>query len=155
LGGYPSGNTEAIDKSGVDDPGFQRRPVGRCKDHRPDLAQLKVMLARLDPVGGPVVTQVVSGNRADDKLYNPAIDETRAVLGQRGLLYVGDSKMEALSTRAHLVAGGDYYLPPLSLKGAQTELLAELAGLYLWRLWLKIRNWSMSIKSQMSSRRGG
>jgi transposase len=34
--------------------------------------------------------------------------------------------MEALSTRAHLVAGGDYYLTPLSLKGSQAELLAEL-----------------------------
>jgi len=40
--------------------------------------------------------------------------------------WVTVSKMEALSTRAHLVAGGDYYLTPLSLKGAQAELLAEL-----------------------------
>jgi transposase len=42
------------------------------------------------------------------------------------LLYIGDSKMEALSTRAHLVAGGDYYLTPLSLKGEQADLLAQL-----------------------------
>ena len=34
--------------------------------------------------------------------------------------------MEAISTRAYLAAGGDYYLTPLSLKGAQAELLAEL-----------------------------
>lgn len=99
---------------------------GHSKDHRPDLAQLKVMLATLDPLGLPLVTQVVAGHRADDGLYLPAVDEARTVLGQKGLLYIGDSKMEALSTRAHLVAGGDYYLMPLSLKGAQAELLAEL-----------------------------
>jgi transposase len=99
---------------------------GYSKDHRPDLAQLKVMLASLDPLGLPLVTQVVAGHRADDGLYLPAIDEVRAVVGQKGLLYLGDSKMEALATRAHLVAGGDYYLAPLSLKGDQAELLTEL-----------------------------
>jgi transposase len=99
---------------------------GHSKDHRPDLAQLKVMLASLDPLGLPLVTQVVGGNRADDGLYGAAIDEARAVVGQKGLLYLGDSKMEALATRGHLVAGGDYYLAPLSLKGEQAELLAEL-----------------------------
>jgi transposase len=99
---------------------------GHSKDHRPDLAQLKVMLATLDPLGAPLVTQVLAGNRADDGLYIPAIDEARAVLGQKGLLYVGDSKMEALNTRAHIVVGDDYYLTPLSVKGSQAELLAEL-----------------------------
>ena len=84
------------------------------------------MLASLDPAGIPLVTQVVGGQRADDGLYIPAISEVRQVLGQRGLLYVGDSKMEALASRAHLVAGGDCYLTPLSLKGAQADLLAEL-----------------------------
>ncbi len=99
---------------------------GHSKDHRPDLAQVKVMLASLDPAGIPLVTQVVGGQRADDGLYIPAISEVRQVLGQRGLLYVGDSKMEALVSRAHLVAGGDCYLTPLSLKGSQAELVAEL-----------------------------
>ena len=99
---------------------------GHSKDHRPDLAQLKVMLATLDPLGAPLVTQLVSGNTADDSLYLPAIEEARAVLGQSGLLYIGDSKMEALSSRAHIAAGGDYYLTPLSLKGSQAKLLSEL-----------------------------
>ncbi len=99
---------------------------GHSKDHRPDLAQLKIMLATLDPLGTPLVTQIVPGNMADDRLYIPAINEARAVLEQRGLLYIGDSKMEALETRAHIVAGGDYYLTSLSKKGTQGELLAEL-----------------------------
>jgi transposase len=84
------------------------------------------MLASLDPLGVPLVTQVVAGNCADDPLYLPAVEAVRAVVGQRGLLYLGDSKMEALETRAHLVAGGDYYLTPLSVKGSQGDLLAEL-----------------------------
>jgi transposase len=109
-----------------DPEGTELIRYGHSKDHRPDLAQLKVMLATLDPLGVPLVTQVVSGNTADDGLYIPVVDEARAVFGQNGLLYVGDSKMEALSTRAHLVAGGDYYLTPLSLKGAQAELLTKL-----------------------------
>jgi transposase len=100
---------------------------GHSKDHRPDLGQLKVMLAALDPLGLPLVTQVVAGNQADDGLYVPAIERVRAVTGQKGLLYVGDSKMEALTTRAHLVAGGDYYLMPLSFKGTQAAWLTELA----------------------------
>lgn len=101
---------------------------GHSKDHRPDLAQLKVMLSSLDPMGVPLVTQIVAGNAADDALYRPAIDQVRSVLEQRGLLYIGDSKMEAVSTRAHIVAGGDYYLTPLSRKGTQGALLTQLVA---------------------------
>ena len=46
---------------------------GHSKDHRPDLPQLKVMLATLDPLGLPLATDVLSGQRADDPLYLPAI----------------------------------------------------------------------------------
>jgi len=99
---------------------------GRSKDHRPDLAQLKVMLAALDPLGLPVATLVVPGDAADDPLYKPAIRRTRQVVGQGGRLYVGDSKMAALSTRAFLQAGGDYYLTPLPQSGEGTELLTRL-----------------------------
>src|SRR6266571_1213604 len=35
--------------------------LGYSKDHRPDLPQLKVMLSALDPLGLPLVTQVVAG----------------------------------------------------------------------------------------------
>lgn len=41
---------------------------GLSKDHRPDLAQLKVMLGALDPLGLPLATLVVAGNWADDGL---------------------------------------------------------------------------------------
>jgi len=99
---------------------------GMSKDHRPDLAQFKIMLSALDPLGMPLATLVVPGNRADDGLYVPAIRQSREVLGRRGVLYIGDSKMEAFATRANLAQAGDYYLTPLSQKGSQTELLQEL-----------------------------
>jgi transposase len=86
---------------------------GHSKDHRPDLPQVKVMLSALDPLGLPLTTAVLSGERADDRLYLPAIERVRTSLGQRGLLYVGDCKMAALETRAGICAGGDYYLCPL------------------------------------------
>lgn len=97
----------------TDDGLFQ---FGHSKDHRPDLPQLKVMLSALDPLGLPLVTQVVSGESADDRLYIPAIEQVRASLDEPGLLYIGDCKMAALATRAFIQTGGDYYLCPLSEK---------------------------------------
>jgi transposase len=87
---------------------------GHSKDSRPDLPQVKVMLSALDPLGLPVATDIVPGQRADDPLYIPAITRVRASVGRRGLLYVGDGKMGALETRAFIQASGDAYLCPLS-----------------------------------------
>jgi transposase len=104
---------------------------GHSKDHRPDLPQLKVMLSALDPLGMPVATQVVSGERADDKLYMPAIQQVSASLDEHGLLYVGDCKMAALGTRAFLQNSGDYYLCPLS----EIQISAETLKSYLQPVW--------------------
>ena len=66
---------------------------GHSKDYRPDLPQVKVMQAVLDPLGMPLATDVVSGERADDPLYVPCMERVQAGLGRHGLLYVGDCKM--------------------------------------------------------------
>ena len=87
------------------------------KDHRPDLPQLKLMAAAADASGYLLASDVVSGETGDDLLYTPLAARVRQMLGRTGLLYVGDSKMAALATRAELVAHGDYYLMPLPLKG--------------------------------------
>src|SRR6266436_478904 len=76
---------------------------GHSKDDRPDLPQVKVMQAVLDPLGMPLATDVVSGERADDPLYMPCIERVQASLGRHGLLYVGDCKMASRETRARLV----------------------------------------------------
>src|SRR5919197_1941581 len=86
---------------------------GHSKDARPDLPQIKVMQAVLDPLGMPLATDVVSGERADDPLYMPCIERVQASVGRHGLLYVGDCKMASRDTRARIAAAGDFYLCPL------------------------------------------
>lgn len=100
---------------------------GHSKDHRPDLPQLKLMLATLDPLGLPIATEIVPGQKADDPLYIPAIQQVRQTLSQSGLLYVGDSKMASVKTRCFLQATGDYYLCPLG----GTQIKAEELQTYL------------------------
>jgi transposase len=100
---------------------------GHSKDHRPDLPQVKVMQAVLDPLAMPLVTDVVPGGRADDPLYVPCIERLKASLGQSGLLYVGDCKMASRQTRAWVASQGDYYLCPLpQVQLAEGELEAAL-----------------------------
>lgn len=99
---------------------------GHSKDHRPDLPQLKVMLASLDPLGMPLVTQVVSGNRADDPLYLPAIAAVQTTLAKKWLLYIGDAKMAAIATRATIHKQEGYYLCPLSEVQMPQAALLEL-----------------------------
>jgi transposase len=90
---------------------------GHSKDHRPDLAQLKLMAAAAEPSGHLIACDVEAGQRADDPLYVPLIKRVRNLLGERGLLYAGDAKMAALATRAHLVLYQDNYVVPLPLTG--------------------------------------
>jgi transposase len=104
---------------------------GHSKDYRPDLPQVKVMQAVLDPLGMPLATDVVSGERADDPLYLPCIERVQASVGRHGLLYVGDGKMASRETRARLVALGDFYLCPLP----QVQLAAGEVDTALEALW--------------------
>lgn len=99
---------------------------GHSKDHRPDLPQVKVMMGALDPLGLPLATLVTPGNQADDGLYWPAIQQSRPVLPEAGVLYIGDSKMESLALRSRVVGQGDHYLTTLSQKGNQPALLESL-----------------------------
>ena len=60
------------------------------------------MMGSLDPLGMPLATDVLSGERADDGLYLPIIKRIRTGLKTPGLLFVGDCKRSALDTRAYL-----------------------------------------------------
>jgi len=96
---------------------------GHSKDHRPDLPQLKLMAAAAQPTSQLMACDIVPGHCADDPLYLPLIRRVRQQLRQQGLLYVGDSKMSALATRAELVAEKDYYLMPLPRTGDNAKLI--------------------------------
>src|SRR5256885_3268832 len=97
---------------------------GHSKDD-PTLRQIKAMMATLDPLELPLAIDVVSGEQADDPLYVPTIDRVLTCLGRTGLLFVGDSKMSALATRAHLEAREQYYLTPLALVGEMAKQMPD------------------------------
>ena len=95
---------------------------GHSKDD-PTRPQIKVMMGSLDPLGMPLATEVLAGERADDGLYLPIIKRIRTGLKTPGLLFVGDGKMSALDTRAYLARHQDWYLSPLPLTGATAEAM--------------------------------
>ena len=108
VSGYHAGGEDSL---------FQ---YGHSKDD-PTLKQVKAMVAALDPLGMPLVSQVVSGNQADDPLYIPAVERVLKILDGVGLLFVGDSKMSALEIRAHIHHLKQHYLCPLALTGKTAE----------------------------------
>jgi transposase len=97
---------------------------GHSKDN-PLLKQVKAMMATLDPLGLPLAIDVVSGEKADDPLYVPIMKRVIEWLKTTGLLFVGDSKMGALATRAYLQKANQYYLTPLALVGDTASDLVE------------------------------
>ena len=104
--------------------------LGYSKDKRPDLPQVKVNISALDPLGMPLVTQIVPGNTADDPLYIPAIKEIKQSFTSSGLFYIGDCKMSAIKTRAFIDEKRDFYLCPLSaLQFSQENLDKYLQSL--------------------------
>src|SRR3954470_20681956 len=99
--------------------------LGHSKDHRPDLAQFKLMAAVAEPTGLLLAGDLHPGNAADDPLYLPLYRRVRDLLDQPGLLYAGDCKMAALETRAEIAANQDFYLTRLPLTGT---VQAQFAG---------------------------
>ncbi len=97
---------------------------GHSKDN-PDLPQLKVASAVLDPLGMPVATLVVPGNSADDPLYLPLVQQVQQTVGKGGHTFVMDCKGAALATRAYLASTNDFYLCPLSEKQFSKEQRLE------------------------------
>src|SRR2546430_2303195 len=95
---------------------------GHSKDD-PTRPQIKVMMGSLDPLGMPLSTDVLSGERADDGFYIPMMERLRTGLNKTGLLFVGDGKMSALDTRASLARPQDWYLSPLPLTGGTAEAM--------------------------------
>jgi transposase len=98
--------------------------LGHSKDHRPDLAQLKLMAAAAQPTGHLLACDIHPGNAADDPLYVPLLERVRRLVGRRGLLYAGDCKMAALETRGDIAWHEDYYLVPLPQTGEVPALFS-------------------------------
>lgn len=99
--------------------------VGKAKNGLYE-TQFKLMLASLDPLGLPLVVDIVAGNGADDPLYLPSYRRAKTVLRREGVVVIGDSKMSAIGIRGAVVTGNDYYLTPLAWLKDEPELLAQL-----------------------------
>ena len=99
---------------------------GHSKDHRPDLPQLKINQSALDPLGIPLTTTIVSGDKSDDPLYIPEINKVQKIINTDGVLFVGDCKMSSIATRTYVSRSGDYYLCPLSAVQMPAPSLAEI-----------------------------
>ena len=96
--------------------------VGKAKNGLYE-TQYKMMLASLDPLGLVIAVDVVSGEKADDPLYLPCYQRAKETLKQDGLLIIGDSKMNALLTRATIQTERDYYLTPSDKSALLTQFL--------------------------------
>ena len=94
---------------------------GHSKQHRADLPQLKTMVATLDPLAMPLYSVTVSGNTADDVLYQPVLKQLIENLPLTNQLFVGDSKLSSIETRAYLHKQEHYYLSPLGKKQCTHE----------------------------------
>lgn len=99
---------------------------GNSKDD-PSRPQLKIMMGSLDPLGMPLATDVVPGNRSDDGLYAPIISRMSNILKKTGVLYVGDCKLGSFGNRLHIKSPEiqGHYLCPLPQTGEVAKHMAQ------------------------------
>ena len=95
---------------------------GWSKDHRPDLPQLKIMVAVEGKTGLQITSDVVPGNENDDPLYLPVIERTRTIVDTTNCLMCGDCKMSALYIRASIAKNKEFYLAPMQMSNEKTRL---------------------------------
>jgi transposase len=92
---------------------------GWSKDHRPDLPQLKIMVAVEGKTGFQIASDIVPGNENDDPLYLPVLERTRTIVNTTNNLICGDCKMSALYIRANIAKNNEFYLTPLQMSNAK------------------------------------
>lgn len=100
---------------------------GHSKDRRPDLRQFKVLLGTLDPLGLPLLTEVLAGNEADDGVYVAAWERMSATLGCRDFVFVADCKFASLANRGAVAQREGIYYAPLPRTGKVPEIIQEWA----------------------------
>ena len=116
----------------VPEPGEAPRELlrfGHSKGNQPSLLQFKQGLGTLDPAGVPLLSQTLSGEVADDRLYFPAWQQMSVTLKRTDFLFIADCKASALETRAGIAAGEGCYLFPLTMTGETPAWLQEQTGL--------------------------
>lgn len=98
---------------------------GHSKDGHPERRQFIQALGTLDPVGVPLVTATLPGEKADGPLYLPQWQRMAQIIGRPDFLFVADSKLSSRSNRAQLHAQGGFYLCPLAMVGKHETWLQQ------------------------------
>lgn len=107
--------------------------IGFSKEGKHNLPLLKLMVGVEGNTGTMIASDVAAGNKNDDILYMPLIHRIRLILGKRGLLYCGDSKMSSFGIRASLNHGNDYYLTPLQkILGREDDFNQWIKDIVIW-----------------------
>ncbi len=107
----------------IEKGGLFQMGVSKDDPHRP---QIKIMIGALDPLGMPLATDVVSGEKADDVLYRPLIKRMNEYLGNNAVLYAGDCKLGAFETRLYIRSIEKHYLCPLPMTGKMARQMKVL-----------------------------
>ena len=90
----------------------------------PTRPPITVLLGALEPLGLPLSTDVLSGERADDGVSLPRIERRRIGLHKTGRVFVGAGTMSAVATRASLARHQDMSWSPLPWTGATAAAMA-------------------------------
>ena len=83
---------------------------GYNKDHRPDLKQLVFGLTVSADGAVPILHQVHSGNRTDDRIHHGNVETLRGILGRTDFTYVADSKLCTINNLGHIAQYGGFFV---------------------------------------------
>jgi len=107
----------------IEEGGLFQRGISKDDPNRP---QIKIMSGALDPLGMPLASDTVSGERADDGLYRPLIKRMNEYLCNDDVLYAGDCKIGAFGTRLYIKGIRKHYLCPLPMTGHMAREMKRL-----------------------------
>ena len=123
IGRYDTTSFNVYHQSDNGDNGILR--FGHSKNHRPDLLQYKQGLGTIDPSGIPLMTDTISGEKADDRCYIPAWRRMVKTIGRPDFLFIADCKAASAENRATIDREGGCYLFPLPMTGDNPAILRE------------------------------
>jgi transposase len=101
---------------------------GYSKDKRPDLRQYRQMLAKLDPLGMPLLGATLARNGGEEADYLPTGRTMTEMLGHKEFLYLADSKASNWENRAKIYAEGGIYCFSLAMTQPRPKILADWAN---------------------------
>lgn len=101
---------------------------GHCKDHRPDLKQLVLILTVSADGAVPIVHRLVDGNTTDDTTHIETWDSLCTIVGRADFLYVADSKLCTGPQMRHIDTNAGRFVTILPRTRKEESRLREWAA---------------------------